>query len=247
MPRRLLLLCARPPAPPQTVDIVMASTTDVHGRVRGWDYFADTAESDARTRPRRDDRRFRARRESGPRDSRRRRRFSSGQSVHVRRRADRYHGAERSRRRDERDALRRGDGRKPRVQLRRAGLRRETSTAKFPLLAANATGGTARLPWRAWTMVERAGVKIGMVGATTPGSMMWDAANLRAANVTVGAIEPAVAKTVGRSARGRSRRDRRRGARRHQRRVGERHRVRGRRSAAKIRWPKLRATCRGST
>src|SRR5579871_565703 len=29
----------------QTVDLVIASTTDVHGRVRGWDYYADTAEA----------------------------------------------------------------------------------------------------------------------------------------------------------------------------------------------------------
>src|ERR1035437_2237853 len=44
-----LLLCAVAPAAPaeaaQTVDIVVAATTDVHGRVRSWDYYADTAES----------------------------------------------------------------------------------------------------------------------------------------------------------------------------------------------------------
>ena len=28
----------------RTVDLVIAATTDVHGRVRGWDYYADTAE-----------------------------------------------------------------------------------------------------------------------------------------------------------------------------------------------------------
>jgi 2',3'-cyclic-nucleotide 2'-phosphodiesterase (5'-nucleotidase family) len=42
-------------------------------------------------------------------------------------------------------------------------------------------------------MVERDGVKIAIVGATTPGSMMWDAAKLHAAGVSVGAISPAVA------------------------------------------------------
>src|ERR1019366_7224278 len=41
-----LLLCAVAPAEAaQTVDIVVAATTDVHGRVRSWDYYADTAES----------------------------------------------------------------------------------------------------------------------------------------------------------------------------------------------------------
>ena len=29
----------------QSVDLVVAATTDVHGRVRGWDYYADTAET----------------------------------------------------------------------------------------------------------------------------------------------------------------------------------------------------------
>src|SRR5258708_13593080 len=40
-----LLLCAAPARAAQRVDIVIASTTDVHGRVRGWDYFADSAET----------------------------------------------------------------------------------------------------------------------------------------------------------------------------------------------------------
>ena len=53
--------------------------------------------------------------------------------------------------------------------------------AKFPFLSAN----TYRLEpagihaYRAWTMVERAGVKVGIVGATTPGVAVWDAENIR--------------------------------------------------------------------
>ncbi|NBS60323.1 MAG: bifunctional metallophosphatase/5'-nucleotidase, partial [Betaproteobacteria bacterium] len=29
----------------RVVDLVVTATTDVHGRVRGWDYYADTAEA----------------------------------------------------------------------------------------------------------------------------------------------------------------------------------------------------------
>jgi len=71
-------------------------------------------------------------------------------------------------------------------------LERNMRQARFPILAANArrADGTRALP--AWTMTERAGVKVGIVGASTPGSMVWDRDNLRAARVTLGDIVPAV-------------------------------------------------------
>ena len=40
-----LLAPAAARAQPARVDIVLASTTDLHGRLRGWDYYADTAET----------------------------------------------------------------------------------------------------------------------------------------------------------------------------------------------------------
>jgi len=63
--------------------------------------------------------------------------------------------------------------------------------AKFPLLAANAyaAGGPAPFPGRA--IVEREGVRIALIGATTPGSNAWDKDNL-AGRLTIGAIVPAV-------------------------------------------------------
>ena len=76
-------------------------------------------------------------------------------------------------------------------------LRRAITAATFPLLAANASGGPDPAAWRPYTIVERGGVKIGVVGATTPGSMLWDAANLREARVSIGAMLPAIAKAVG--------------------------------------------------
>jgi len=53
--------------------------------------------------------------------------------------------------------------------------------AKFPFLSAN----TYRLDpegvhaSRPWTIIERAGLKIGIVGATTPGVTLWDAENIK--------------------------------------------------------------------
>ncbi len=50
--------------------------------------------------------------------------------------------------------------------------------ARFPLLAANASRVDGRPAFTRWTIVERDGVKVGIVGATTPGSMVWDRDNL---------------------------------------------------------------------
>ena len=57
-------------------------------------------------------------------------------------------------------------------------LSRAVKEANFPFLAANAylpRGGHA---FTSWAMVERGGIRIGIVGATTPGSMVWDRDNL---------------------------------------------------------------------
>ena len=65
--------------------------------------------------------------------------------------------------------------------------------AKFPFLSAN----TYRVEpagvhaYRPWTIVERAGIKVGIVGATTPGVMLWDAENVKG-RVRLGDIVPAV-------------------------------------------------------
>ena len=53
--------------------------------------------------------------------------------------------------------------------------------AKFPFLSTN----TYRLDpegvhaYRPWTIIERGGLKIGIVGATTPGVTLWDAENIK--------------------------------------------------------------------
>jgi 2',3'-cyclic-nucleotide 2'-phosphodiesterase (5'-nucleotidase family) len=74
-------------------------------------------------------------------------------------------------------------------------LERVAGQAHFPLLAANARRPDGTRAFRGWTIVERAGVKVGIVGATTPGSMVWDRDNLRG-RVVLGDIVPAVREAV---------------------------------------------------
>lgn len=74
-------------------------------------------------------------------------------------------------------------------------LERAVSLAKFPMLSANTFKPDGTLKFRAWTMIERQGVKIGIVGATTPGVMVWDAENVKG-KVNLTDIIPAVRKAV---------------------------------------------------
>jgi 2',3'-cyclic-nucleotide 2'-phosphodiesterase/3'-nucleotidase len=81
-------------------------------------------------------------------------------------------------------------------------LRSAIAQAAFPFLAANvhdASGAPLAAPF---TIVQRGAVKVGIVGATTPGAMVWDRDNLRDAQVTVSDIVPAVRQAVA-DARGR--------------------------------------------
>jgi 2',3'-cyclic-nucleotide 2'-phosphodiesterase (5'-nucleotidase family) len=57
-------------------------------------------------------------------------------------------------------------------------LERTIRQAKFPFLAANAYRPQGAQAYPAWTMIDRGGARIGIVGATTPGSMVWDRDNL---------------------------------------------------------------------
>jgi 2',3'-cyclic-nucleotide 2'-phosphodiesterase / 3'-nucleotidase / 5'-nucleotidase len=74
-------------------------------------------------------------------------------------------------------------------------LERSLAGARFPFLAANAfrLDGTRAFP--AFRIVERRGIKIGIVGATTPGAMIWDAENL-SGRLVIRDIVPAVRDAV---------------------------------------------------
>lgn len=75
-------------------------------------------------------------------------------------------------------------------------LRRALRDATFPFLATNVRmQGRERPIFSKSRIVERAGIRIGIVGATTPGSMIWDRDNLRG-RLTIGAIVPAVRSEV---------------------------------------------------
>lgn len=68
--------------------------------------------------------------------------------------------------------------------------------AHFPFLAANVFHSSGSRAYPALTIVRRNGINVGIVGATTPGSNLWDADNLRKAGLNIGDIIPAVRTSV---------------------------------------------------
>lgn len=71
-------------------------------------------------------------------------------------------------------------------------LQAAMAQAGFPFLAANVVTAQGKPFVAPLTIVERRGVHIGIIGATTPGSMVWDRDNLHAAGLMVSDIVPAV-------------------------------------------------------
>jgi 2',3'-cyclic-nucleotide 2'-phosphodiesterase (5'-nucleotidase family) len=70
-------------------------------------------------------------------------------------------------------------------------LDRAVRQASFPFLSANTYRLDGSHAYTPFAIIERAGVRIGVVGATTPGVMVWDRDNVRG-RVTFGDIVPAV-------------------------------------------------------
>ena len=58
-------------------------------------------------------------------------------------------------------------------------LDRAVAQARFPFLSANTYRVDGTRKYRPWTMVERAGARIAIVGGTTPGVNVWDRDNVR--------------------------------------------------------------------
>lgn len=73
--------------------------------------------------------------------------------------------------------------------------------AEFPLLAANVYQADGSRKYRNWSLSSRHGIRVAIVGATTPGSMVWDRDNLAKAGLVVRDIVPEVRAAV-RDARG---------------------------------------------
>ena len=71
-------------------------------------------------------------------------------------------------------------------------LQKAIGQAGFPFVAANVLDAKGN-PWVApMTMVVRRGVRVAIIGGTTPGSMVWDREHLKSAGLTVTDIVPAV-------------------------------------------------------
>jgi 2',3'-cyclic-nucleotide 2'-phosphodiesterase/3'-nucleotidase len=74
-------------------------------------------------------------------------------------------------------------------------LERALADARFAVLAANARKPNGEPAYRPWVMTTREGVRVAIVGATTPGSMVWDRDHLRG-RLVIGDIVPAVRAAV---------------------------------------------------
>lgn len=200
-PRRAIfvtaaLLSITGPAPagaqaaPPTRRLVVAATTDVHGRLRGWDYYegrADPARSLAAAATIVDSLR------------------AAGDAPVLVDAGDLLQGNPLT------TVAARGGlpGPHPVVAAMNAMrydaaaignhefnyglplLERAVREARFPFLSANTRRLRGGPPFRGWTLVRRGDVTVGIVGATTPGVMIWDRDHVKG-RVVVGDIVPAV-------------------------------------------------------
>ena len=177
------------------IDLVVAATTDIHGRVRGWDYYADAPDS-ARGLAR----------VAMIIDSLRRVSpvlpivvdagdFLQGNPMaYLAARVDttmpnpiiaamnviQY------------DAVTIGNHE---FNYGLPALTRAMRQAEFTMLAANARRPDGSQRFASWAVSTRHGIKVAIVGATTPGSMIWDRDNL-AGQVVIRDIIPDVRTAV---------------------------------------------------
>ncbi|HEX9310366.1 MAG TPA: metallophosphoesterase, partial [Gemmatimonadaceae bacterium] len=181
----------------EQVDLVIASTTDVHGRLRGWDYYANQAEAvRGLTRAATIVDSVRAANlgrvillDGGD--------LLQGNPlayVAARISRDRTNPVIAAMNAMHYDAAAIGNHE---YNYGVPYLDSAVRQARFPLLSAN----TYRIDpagvhaYRPWTIIERAGVKVGIVGATTPGVTLWDAQNI-SGRLRFGDIVPAVGEAV---------------------------------------------------
>lgn len=202
-----LVMCAAvsllPPALAQaqkSISIVVAATTDVHGRIRGWDYYANAADPsrtlagaativdsvrtanpngvvlvDAGDLLQGNPLTFVAAKVAPP----------VAHPVIAAMNVMRY------------DAAVLGNHE---FNYGVPFLRKAMNDARFPFLAANIETGRGKPFVAPWMLTQRVvqgeRVRIAIIGATTPGSNVWDRDNLRSADLTVTDIVPAVKRAV---------------------------------------------------
>ena len=176
-------------------DIVVVSTTDVHGRIRGWDYYSDSAESvRGLTRAATIVDSVRA---ANPGrvillDAGDLLQGNPFTFVAARVAPDTLNPVVAAMNVMHYDAAAIGNHE---YNYGVPYLERAVAQARFPFLSANTYKLGGSHAFRPWTIVERQGVKIGIVGATTPGVMVSDADNIRG-RLTLGDIVPAVRTAV---------------------------------------------------
>ncbi|HMI45378.1 MAG TPA: 5'-nucleotidase C-terminal domain-containing protein, partial [Gemmatimonadaceae bacterium] len=193
------LACAPTQLPRSTepVDLVVATTTDVHGRVRAWDYYANKAETvRGLTRA--------ATIVDSVRAANPGRVILLDAGDLLQGNPFAYVAARVSRVRTnpiiaamnamQYDAAAIGNHEyNYGVPYLDSAIRQ----AKFPFLSAN----TYRInpdgvhAYRPWLLIDRAGLRVGIVGATTPGVTIWDAENIRG-RLRFGDIVPVVRQAV---------------------------------------------------
>lgn len=195
--------CARPssrpvpavtPPTPDTAVLLVAGTTDVHGWLRGWDYFANAPDStrglsraatvvDSLRRAHGgplllvdagDDLQGTAMNNVALRDS------LLPNPVMAAMNAMRY------------DAAVIGNHE---FNFGLGYLNRVIAQAQFPMLAANVYRPDGTHAYRPWVMVQRGEIRVAIVGGTTPGSMIWDRDKL-VGRVEVRDIVPSVREAV---------------------------------------------------
>ena len=182
---------SRAPVPRATVDLVIVSTTDTHGRLRAWDYYAnkpDSAHSLASAATVVDS----VRRANPGRvilvDAGDLLQGNPLDYVAARVQPDQPHPVIAAMNAMAYDAAAVGNHE---FNYGLPTLERAVAQARFPFLAANAYTVDGKRAFRPWVMVEREGVKVAVIGATTPGSMLWDRDNLRG-RLTIRDIVPDV-------------------------------------------------------
>lgn len=197
----LLLSCAVPPkvaapgASTGSVDLVIASTTDVHGRIRSWDYFTNKVEPSrglSRVATIVD-----SLRASAPGqvilldagDLLQGNPFSYMVAFAPELKSNTIVAAMNSM---GYDASAVGNHE---FNYGIPNLSKAAAQARFPFLSANIYRPDGSHAYKPWTIITREGVQVGIIGATTPGVTLWDAENVRG-RLTFGDIVPAVRRAV---------------------------------------------------
>lgn len=182
-------------------EIVIAATTDVHGRLRGWDYYtnrADTARSLAAVASILDSVRRAARGPVVLVDAGDLLQGNPLAFVAAKVYPEVLHPVVGVMNAVQYDAAVLGNHE---FNYGIPHLRRAIAGATFPFISANIRERNGEPFVPAFTIVARVmpngdTIHVGIVGGTTPGVMIWDADNARAEGVTVGDIVPAVRQAV---------------------------------------------------